>query len=186
MAMKILAALVAVLSLGASAFGGTERKEIATRGDWSISACKVNGRDRGAEMCRTYNAKQEVHLRLRVDQDGVFLQASGDWSALSQSATQRAELRLNSAKGAPLWVGTARVVKDDDGLPWLSLDLGKSANGDTTELVLEAMMEQGKVAFIQVGKPPAQAQWSYDLKGAKAAYNVMWEYLQESGAAAVK
>jgi hypothetical protein len=184
--MKILAALVAVVSLGTSAFGGTERKEIATRGEWSISTCKVNGRDRGAEMCRTYNAKQEVHLRLRVDQGGVFLQAAGDWSALSQAATQRAEFRLNSAKGAPLWVGTARVIKDDDGLPWLSLDLGKSVDGDATERVLEAMMERGKVAFIEVGKAPDQAEWSFDLKGAKEAYDAMWEYLQESGAAGVK
>lgn len=184
--MRISAVVSFCLLLTSLARAEIQRTEIAQRGGWTINACNENGKPRGAEMWRTYDAKQEVHLRVRTNQEGVFIDASGDWSDLPNAKTQAAEIRINSSRGTPLWAGEAKVVKDDDGLPWLRANLSKSAEGDVTECVLEAMMERGETLSVSIGKKPQAALWNFDLSGAKAAYDAMWEYLQESGAAAAK
>lgn len=157
-----------------------QRKTLSTKGDWTIIACTENGKPAGTEMRRTYDGKHEFHLRLHTDDSGVYLDATRDWSAVSESKTQTAELRVNTAEGDPLWTGSGRVITDPDGLPWLRIALEKSAEGDVTERVLTALMENGKKVFLSVGK---DTEWEFDFKGGKAAYDVMYEHIQNGSPA---
>lgn len=152
-----------------------QRKTLSTKGDWTIIACTENGKPAGAEMRRTYDGKHEFHLRIHTDDSGVYLDSTKDWSSVSESKTQAAELRVNSVEGDPVWAGSAKVITDPDGLPWLRLPLGKSAEGDVTERVLTSIMDGGKKLYFSVGK---DTEWEFDFKGGKAAYDVMFNHIQ--------
>jgi len=184
--MKSLVALSANLLLFAwIAQADLQRTEVTTTNDWVVNACEENGKPHGAEIWRTYSGKNEVHLRLRSNQEGVFIDATADWSKISPAKSQAVEIRVNSAKGKPIWSGDGKVIEDADGLSWVSVNLEKSATGDMTEAVLEAMMEKGKTLYVSIGKKDP-TQWNFGLGGIKAAYDAMWEYLQKTGAAAIQ
>ena len=179
MKLSILTRTLTLLSLSTSlVLAEVQRKEVSLQGDWSVATLTDNGKPHGAEMLRTYDGKQDVHLRLRSNDSGVFLDATQDWSALSEAKTQPVQLRINSSKGKVLWKGTGNVVEDADGLGWLRAELTDRDSGQVNEALLEAMMEGGKTLHWSIGTGANAAQWIFHLDGAKAAYETMHDALQ--------
>ena len=183
--MKCTLTLAALILSAALLRAGIQRETLTTEGDWTISACTLNGKAAGAEMLRTYDGKHEFHLRLHSDNNGVHIDVTKDWENISEDKTQSVELRVNFTEGEPLWAGQGKVVSDDDGLTWIRIDLAKSNQGDQTESVLTSMMEGGKKLNVTIGKSAGNlTEWEFDLKGGKAAYKAVFDHIQNGSGGA--
>ena len=172
---------LAALCLSASLLHAElERKEISNEGGWSVASLTEDGKPAGAEMLLANTGKQEFHMRLRVNDSGVFLDATQDWSALAEEKAQRLLIRINNPMAKAKWKGEGKVIEDEDGQTWLRAELTDADSGQVDETVLEAMMEGGNTIYWSVGTGDKSAKWQFALDGAKAAYETMQNHLQNS------
>ena len=139
------------------------RTEVSKTGEWTVNACKdAEGKFIHTEMVRTYDGKQEVHLRIIFNGDAFHIDSSADWSQLPDAKSYAAEYRINTPTGEPGWKGKATVIEEADGQPWLRItEPNEPGVGD-------GVANADKI-FIKMGK----VQWAFDLKGSNRAYKAM-------------
>ena len=143
------------------------RTEISQKAGWTVnSVADDDGKVVRTEMVRTYDGKQEVHLRISFDGENFHIDSSADWSEIPDAKSHAAEYRIDSAANESAWNGKAKVIKEADGMTWLRItEPNEPGVGDG--------ISNGKKLFIYVGAIGESVEWNFDLKGSNAAYKTM-------------
>jgi hypothetical protein len=143
------------------------RTLVSDKGGWTVnSVANEKGKVVFSEMIRTYETKQEVHLRFSFDGKSFHLDSCADWSDIPDAKSHNAEYRLDSAGNESAWQGKAKVIEEADGMSWLRItEPNEPGAGDG--------ISNAKKLLIYVGDVGSSVEWSFDLKGSNAAYKVM-------------
>ena len=152
------------------------RTEVATKGGWIVhSVADENGDVVRSEMLRTYDTKQEMHLRISFDGQNFHLDSSSDWSQIPNAKSHAAEYRIDSAANESAWKGKAKVIEEADGMTWLRItEPNEPGVGDG--------ISNAKKLLIYVGEVGESVEWTFDLKGSNAAYKAMVDSFMNAGA----
>ena len=154
------------------------RNLVSNKGGWTVNSVEnEKGKVVFSEMIRTYETKQEVHLRVSFDGKNFHIDSSADWSNIPDAKSHSAEYKIDSAGNDSAWTGKAKVIEEADGMTWLRItEPNEPGAGDG--------ISNAKKLFIYVGEIGSSVEWSFDLKGSNAAYKTMIDSFLNADAAA--
>jgi hypothetical protein len=154
------------------------RTLVSDKGGWTVnSVANEKGKVVFSEMIRTYETKQEVHLRISFDGKNFHIDSSADWSEIPEMKTHATEYKIDSAENESAWKGKAKVIEEEDGMSWLRItEPNEPGTGDG--------IANAKKLIIYIGDVEESVVWTFDLKGSNAAYKAMVEsFLTEDATA---
>jgi hypothetical protein len=179
--MKFIATFSSLLLSAGLIHAELVRTLVSDKGGWTVnSVANEKGKVVFSEMIRTYETKQEVHLRVCFDGEKFHIDSCADWSEIPDAKSHNAEYKIDSAGNDTAWKGKAKVIEEEDGLSWLRItEPNEPGVGDG--------ISNAKKIFIYVGDIGSSVEWSFDLKGSNAAYKAMVDsFLTADASAAVK